>query len=370
MTAPCPGDEILAALPEGHLPAPEREAVERHAAACARCRELLLLSSVGREVTLEIPRRPAWRWRAAAAALLLAGGWALLHPPAPLEPGAASPPGGDFPAGLLGGPNAVAYLHPGIDLLLEGGGRVQCDPGARRLRAEAGRFWLGTGGGEGLTLDIAGTSLVLKDATVAVTLPHRPPTQAWQILLREAAADPDKAPCVDVLEGAVLLEGKAVPAGTRLQQEAGGKGWRGQPASQDELAALREARLTLLLALPGSPVSLGGRRVPRTYRWVTTLLSRNASTEVGLTLGVPDAAGASWYRWVAGLAKGSPGRQEVLEATWDGKRLTGRLNGVTLFSAERGALGQLLRPVEGGAWTLSVWGGSAVVERSMIQEGM
>lgn len=331
----CPSDEALAALPEGRLEAGEREAVERHAAGCPRCRRLLLLAGTAREPG----RTSAWIWKAAAAVLLLAGGWAWL--------GRRDPSSVPTPA-----PSA-SWMSQGVDLVLEKGARISGDPAGRRLRVETGRLWMSAGGEEPVTLEAGGIRLTLKAGQVAVQAPEAP----RDLLMREAGAA-EGVPVAWVLEGTAWLDGRSLPAGSSVLEN---REIRTFPES--EAQALRKARMAALLALPGTAV---GSEVPSAYRWVNVLKARRESTEVGLVLGIPGPSGPSWYRWVVGLARGGSGSEEVLEAAWDGNRLTGRLNGVTVFSAGRRELDRMLLPVEPGGWQVSVWGGAASVESSRM----
>lgn len=69
-------EEDLVALLDGELPLPERTAVERHVAACARCTELLSRHERARQaLAAELAREPEpslpalqWRLRPAATA--------------------------------------------------------------------------------------------------------------------------------------------------------------------------------------------------------------------------------------------------------------------------------------------------------------
>ena len=68
------------------------------------------------------------------------------------------------------------------------------------------------------------------------------------------------------------------------------------------------------------------------------------------------------------MAGGSALPREVLEVLWDGERLRGRLDGRLLFSASAGEMDRVLKPVAGGRWEISVWGGEATIARSRMLE--
>lgn len=395
MTQPsaCPDLEKLAAYREGGLAPAERQAVLRHCIACGDCRRILAGFSLARGSSIlpasRAGRRPAWAG-AAAAALLVAVGWlgwrASTPPPAGPFPDIASLPElpvGALPAGSLGSPEAPrSYLAPGTELLLQAGGRVSSLEDGRRLRAEAGDFWL-EASGPALPLELPGATLTLAQGGGAlfVSLAQTPPKAG--LLLREAQAGTSGITKVWILRGEAELQlgGRVLPlpAATRLLlgPEASPEGWTLAPIPSQELEALEQIRALAVASLGGQelvppglrlgedrPSAGSSRSVPPVYRWVSVLKGREPSAELELTLGI----GGAWYRWTVGLAAQPPRPREVVEVVWDGERLKGRVNGRQAFSLPRQKLEGPLSRALNDAWSLSVWGGSVTVEQSVLQE--
>ncbi len=376
----CPDPEILAAYQEGRLPEGEARAFEAHAAGCLDCRQALRLMAEASAKPLSLHprgRRLAW---AAAALLLMAVAWGLrsrsyLSQPPPSVPHAAP---GALPAGILGASAVpVAYLVPGSELVLEAGARLEVREGGHDLRPLGGKSWLRAWGGAPLRLEMPGGRFILRQGFVQVSLP---PPPAWSGLLRSAQAETQGPVEMVVLEG--VLEGEGAGRfgrATRLRLEEGG--WRAGPLPETEVDGLRGEIARTLARFPGREVFPEGLRVPgggirsqallpasAAYRWVTVLASRSRETELGLTLALPDPHGrVTWHEWVVGLAASGTGSPQVVEVSWDGERLSGRVDGVLRFSALPGS-GRLLRPAAAGGWGLTVWGGEVVLGRSVLQE--
>lgn len=387
----CPDPETLAAYQEGRLPDGEARAFERHAAGCPDCRQTLRLMAEAKPVPLFFrPRVRSLTW-AAAALLLLAGAWGFRPGPQPSRPGRSPrsvPPAapGAFPSGILGTSSPVAYPVPGAELVLGAGARLEVreEEGAGlSLLPRGGKSWLRVWGETPLRLEVPGGRFILREGFVQVSLPSPPP--AWSGLLRSAqAASQDPVEMV-VLEG--TLEGEdsgRFGRGTRLRLEQGG--WRAGHLPAAAVNGLLREFAGTLAELPGREVFPEGLRVPGggvrsqvvlpaspAYRWVTVLASRSAATELGLTVALPDSSGrVTWHEWVVGLAASGTGPSQVIprviEVSWDGGRLSGRVDGVLRFSAPSESA-RLLRPVAAGeGWGLTVWGGEVVLGRSVLQE--
>lgn len=385
MTPPCPLPGEISAYQEGALPPAESERLERHGLDCLRCREaLLLLGSADGGVELPedalrclagIRAKPLRLWRAAAAALLLAlglGWW--LRPEAPQSPRSVPIPapteaGRAFPSGRL---EAGTYLAAGADLLLAPGARAASE-GSRRLRPETGMLWLEVSRGEPATLLLPGAVLTLDRGAVAVSLPKA----QGLAFLSEAWAGEEPSARVWVLWGEAELE-----AGDHRSRLEGGmhlspEGWLPTPAGDAGLAALEAARQSALLSLPGRAVfvpglALSGRHPEARasgwdggpYRWATAITQRDPATELRVTL----AAGGRWFDWTAGLASRPPRARELVEVVWDGEWLTGRVDGRVVFSADAARAGEVLEQASREGWGLGVWGGSATVAQSTLQE--
>lgn len=399
----CPGPGVLSSYRSGLLDEPSREALERHAEACAACQDALWVLGASLETGEPDPlseatldrlvalarRRPARRWgswpaAAAAALLLAAAGWHILDSsdrPAretSRNQRARLPVPETLPEGRLeAGAHPRACLAAGIDLLLEPGARILSEPGGRHLRAEAGACWLSVTRGPAATLALPEGFLELERGTVHVSLP---PARAVSCLLQEAFADEATGTCIWILEGSAVLR-----AGNRVLRPAGGRalvrtpeGWMEEACTLEVMAALRASRASLAAALPGRGLVTAGFRLdaatpearwagaePAAYRWVTVLQDRTAATELKFVF----PAGGGWHAWTAALAGRPPAAREVLELIWDGEHLHGRLNGMPVFAVAREDLSKAFGPGEGdGAWRISVWGGSATVAQSVLQE--
>lgn len=341
--AGCLDPEVLAAYREGALPASEHEAVQAHAAACPACRQVLRFLA-GRRVA---PRRTAWRWAAAAALLIAVSGWGLLRGEAPVSPPPSAPPRvAALPEGAL---DRTAYLVPGLDLVLDAGARVQAE--GRRLRLDSGRIWLDVA--EPATLEVQGKLLEIRDAAVAARVAAAPKS-AW--LFREALAGEE------ILAEIWVLRGKA--AGRKLRLVSGT--WQEGRSTAQEIMALDQARALALASLPGREAPAAGLQDSfRPWRWVTVLADRQATTELGLRF----AVAGDWYRWIAGTATMPPKPREIVELAWDGTWLTGRVDGIPVFSEARGNLKSVLRAEKDASWGLSAWGGRVTVAKStFVQE--
>ncbi len=399
MDAGCLRPETLAAYQEGRLQVSEAETLEQHALACSRCQDLLLLlgnaldaeglpvssASLGRLKTLS---RGQWPWKAVAAALLLmaaGAAWLALDPRQhQVEGGArAKAPEGMavLPEGPIGNPDLPsASLSRGVDLLLDRGARAVWAAAGRRLHAEAGSLWLEVSRGEPLRLELPGATLTLDRGSLAVFLPELPPQRlGW--LLREARAAEASEGKVWILDGEAVAKtsGRTLPLGpgTRLLLPGAGKGWQKQPCPPGEMEALREARCRAAASLPGRELLAGSACLteespslamdggaPPSFRWVSVLSGRHPSTEVGLSFRVE----GSWYQWPVGLGAEPPRAREVLEVTFDGERVTGRVNGRISFSTDREGLAKVLMPSGRSSWGVSAWGGRVNLTRSTIQE--
>src|SRR5258708_24414980 len=101
-TPGCMDTETLAAWSDDALSAREREAVESHAAVCARCQALL--AAMARTTTPLAPRRRAW-WRPSAvgwlvpltAAAVAVAVWIDMSPARLAPPAAQAPRAADTP---------------------------------------------------------------------------------------------------------------------------------------------------------------------------------------------------------------------------------------------------------------------------------
>lgn len=382
-TSACPDPETLAAYRVGGLPAADREKLEDHGVSCAACQEILVYLGHAEAPPSSVVRLP-WRWVAAAVLLLAAGGWLASRQgrqPESLRTADKQPPPPALPAGLLGDPGAPrGYLASGVDLLLEPGASLRTEEGRRHLQAAAGTFWL-EAWDEPVTVALPQATLILTRGVLRVSIP-RPASQAW--LLGSAWAE-EGVPQVEILEGAAELKAGTIrillQAGTRCALEGAPERWAPSPLPEREILALAFRRADLAAALAGEALLepglvLGKGRssagsshvVPPAYRWVTVLSGREASTEVGMTLGLSPSG--AWYQWPVGLTVKPPLPREVIEVLWDGRTLRGRVGGRTVFALARDQVGDALNPVPGGAWGISVWGGSAVVERSVLQEAL
>ncbi len=395
---PCPVPETLSAYQAEGLPPGEREATEAHLSDCQACREALLLMGDVQEIPSPppLPQRelrrlqalgvPALRWRgriAAAALLACAGAWVAkeqVQDPAHSPPvGAARAPAArvGFPLGPLGSPKApTAWLAPGAELLLEAGARVTSLP-ARRLRAEAGTFWL-EASGEPVTLEVGELTLNLAHCAIALRSWSPRSSASQGFLLKEALAEEASLSELFVLRGeAEARQGSGIlRLGTGAKLLLSLRRCVQQAAGAEELQALARAREKALVGVPGLDLVpserrvsgtggsfRGGERNPSAYRWITVLKGRDPSTELELTVGTR----GSWRQWVLGLAARPPVPREVVELTWDGERLSARLNGESLHSAGREEL-RTLRVAGQPGWALSVWGGAVTLERSKLQE--
>lgn len=330
--------EMLAAYRDGALDAPGREALERHALGCRRCRGMLLVLGPG-----EPARRAPWRiWIPAAAALLVAATLALRGEKAP----AGSVPAPQAPAFRKGAP---AYLAPGMDLVLEAGARAEAAEG--RVRLEAGRLWLEAG--RPMTLELPGMSLRVKGAVAARVQSAK---TSW--FLGEALAGEAPAAEIWILRGEATAKDKTLRAGMKLVLT--GEGWQEEAAPAEELADLSAARTLALASAPGRDPAGS----PPVWRWVAVLAKREGATEVGLSFPVDGA----WRQWVPGLAASASSR-DVVELAWDGERLVGRVNGVQRLGVEKARLAETLRAAPEPRWELSAWGGGVTVAQSRLLEG-
>lgn len=382
----CHSPEALAAYRHKPPHAPGREAVEAHVAACEACRDVVLLLGVSagtepaplpEEVLVRLDglkiHRTRWSWGVAAAALLLALplAWAVWQrqdrsrpePQVPAIPLRSAVPG--FPAGPLGSPDAGrACLAPGAELVVQAGGRVGIE-GNRRIRAEAGIFWVEVDRGEPLGMDLPGAFLSLREGLLAVALP---PSRKAGWLLGEAWAGEPSA-VVSVLRGEAELkmpgaDVRRLGSGRRLIVGFGD--CREEALPEREMTSLQEARLQAIASIPGQEArgGLPGASSASPWRWVTVLSGREAHAEVGLTFGMD----GGWYQWVPGMAALTPAPREFVEVLWDGERLTGRVNGVPCLREDPRRLKAVLRPGDREAWGVSVWGGAATVARSTLQQ--
>lgn len=400
MPNPCTDPEILAAYQTGALSPASSEALERHAASCRPCREALLLlgtrhgplpvaqAVVDRLKTLSPQPAIPLRARLSIAACLLlalgAGAWAWHRQPS------AAPGPGDREAGkpallpegfrgsmATGDGAPEAWLARGAEVLLDQAADLSLEGPGRRIHAKAGRFWVEVSRGEAAVVAMPGATLTLQQGTLAVSLSQS--RAAWSPLLREVQAAEEASGQVWVLEGQAQarLGDRLVALKTGDGLSLSSRGWDPVRASEADMASWWEARASVAASLPGralfsTGIPLDGRtpsiaasgEAPPAYRWVTVLTGRDADTEVGLTLGVEGA----WYQWPTGLASRPRRPREVLEVTWDGERLLGRVNGRLSLSASREELGKVLIPVGTDAWGVSVWSGKAVVSRSVLQE--
>lgn len=359
----CPDLERLAAYQHRRLPLQEEEAVERHCAACADCRQALLLAIRAGDMG---PSPAAWIWRAAAGLLIVAAGWLAWKPEPQPQPAPPAPPAAKavasrpaIPEGLLGAASPCGYLAPGVDLLLSAGARVRSE--GSRLRGESGRFWLEASGSP-VTLALPGGELLLEEGALAVSVT---PVRA-SVLFREALAGEEAPVQVWVLRGEASLRVQGVAETlTALQKlEIGPLGFQALPFPESKILELARERALAAAAVPGRALA-EDLPVPPAWRWVTVLSARSEGTEVGLSFGM----GEAWHRWTAGLGGTPPAGQEVLELTWDGERLVGRLDGIPRFSATRDQARQLLGTPDSPRWGISVWGGAATVVSSVLQEG-
>lgn len=363
MTDACPEPADFAAYQDGALKPDRREALERHWETCAPCRDFLRLLGQAAEEPAVVP----WRWATAAALLVsVVLGWVLQRQAATPSGGELRPvpvqvhAAGRFPQGLLEARQAsLARLMDGAEIVLQAPSRVRVE-GARRLRAEAGTFWVEVTAGASLTVDLPGATLLLRRGALAVSLPESRQA-SW--LLPEALAE-DASAKVWVLRGDAELSatGTLLPAMTRL--EMGPAGWTQAPCPPAEILEMTKAMALAAASAPGLEV-VPDLPVPAAYRWVVALSGRDPSAEVALTFGTE----AGWHRWVAGLGAFPPSAREVLEVIWDGRGFTGRLNGVPLVSVARDRVGGFLLPAERPRWGISVRGGAATVVRSILQEG-
>ena len=366
---PCPSQERLSAYGEGGLSPGDREALERHAAACPDCMEFLL--HLGRALeTSETSARPAWVWRAAAIALVVCAipGWMLLRSDKPAmhpEAGQAAPNLDLLPEGALGSPETpCAYLNRGIDLMLTAGARAMSQP-TGRLRLETGTLWLEARGRENpAILEIGAHALIVREGALCARRVE-PRRTACAFLIREARAGDDVSAEVWILDGTAQLEAgvgiRSVVAGVKLLLTP--SGWVEARTSQEELEGLREERLLAAAALSGrDPLSGTVGPAPGPYRWVTTLTAREPSAELKLTLPIEGV----WYDWVIGMASAPARAKEVVEVTWDGSRMTGCVNGRLLFSCRREELARLLPPSGDRSWKLSAWNGKVAVSQSRL----
>ncbi len=402
--AVCYDPGTLAAYQDGALATTFREAVEGDAESCLRCQGLLFLLGAATDETLPAPsvegpwdallalaprRAPTvrrWTWGVAAALLLLALAVGRMargpgdRSTAPETTGSmAGEASSGFPEGILGaGPGASRdYLARGTSLLLGEDARVRVSGKGRSLRAEAGTFWLEASGPREIQVALPDTRLTLKEASLAVSiLPLAKEAGSW--LVREALAGEGTYATVWVLEGQIDLDQgdrrRHAVAGTKLVEKPGGTGWVQANLSEKERTDLEESRLRAATAAgsallpPGLRLAGTGNTacaqggIPPSYRWVTVLVDRGPTTELGLTLG----AAGRWYRWVPSLAGHSPKPQEVVEIVWDGETLTGRVNGRRELTVDRSGLDRILSVVSRPAWELAVWGGSVTVARSTL----
>ncbi len=406
MKNPCPPPGTLSAYQAGLLEEAPREALESHAGTCPACQEALLLLGAAGQAPQDPPLpetvyarleslRPATGspfrfWRAAAAVLLAALGFWLLPAKSPPPRGEAgsdhpkSPAGGEarsFPRGRLdAGRESRAFLASGAELLLEPGARAACEAGSRGLRLEGGTCWLEVTRGEAAALRLPRGELVLERGLAKVTLAALPQAVSWHWLLGEAQAEETSQATVWVMEGEATIRegGRVLRTGPGRRLSLTSRGWQEAPCTPEESEGLWEARSAAAAALAGRALLPAGSRLdgnaprlqaegsfPAAYRWVTVLQERSAATEVRFVL----PADGTWHSWTAALAGRSPAPREVVEVVWDGEFLRGRLNGRPVFSVGRESLAGTFTPVaRGGAWGISVWGGSVTVEKSVLEE--
>lgn len=368
----CPPPETLADYhhcpPEGSA----REALEVHAAACPRCRQLLVLLASAEEAEPYQPSAEtlsrwtglaapsgAWGWRAAAAALLLAAaglGW-LLNP-------SSAPPSASTPPQVRGGlPDAegdrAGILGSATLLTLKAGSRMSPLPGGSvpGVRLDAGALWVEAPGEE--VLLAAGEARIALRQGVVLLECRAARASAW---LPSAHADQDPGWRLCVVEGEATLRLKdgerRVPAGRQVR---GGEGdpaegpcpplvWKGEAAWQE----VGEAPVSVqagFLALGEVPAG--------DYVW-EALLRREAVTGVSVRLRL-DGKGVSIPLGGA-LLQGGPGLLRVRAAFRDG-HLRLQAGSQEVFS---GSAGEALRrfPPAPAACGVQSWGGLLEVRQA------
>lgn len=277
-------------------------------------------------------RSPHWPWAAAAAILLLAGGFGvreILGPSASLPPPFLSLPApGHQP--LAG---ALALLPGGGRLELSGEAAVRLSDDGEALVLSRGRCWLETGDLP-VRVDVAGGLRVSAGAELELRVLDEGPGLA-SLLLGQALAGEGASLEISVLAGTVEGAGLRIPAGRKVRLGAGGaaapeplgeadlsriEGWR---AERLEGVASRRQRQGLRLE-PGLPLAIaeeeGDPAAPRVL--AAGLRARGAH----LLLRMPGAAGVSignlpalrdgaWHRLAVRAGDGR------VEAFLDGRRI-------------------------------------------------
>lgn len=239
MRCPCPDPEALGAYAEGTLAPAALQALEDHLADCPACRRAAV-------VLARRPGAPAWRWGAAAAAVLLLVAWASRSPEQPAQIPAAVP--GPFPVPRPPAPAAGEVLEAassprtwglpgGARIALDAGGLAALDEGGIRL--ERGTLWVQASSSFRIRTALGE---VLLDGAECLVFLEKPPSAAR--LLREALAETDGLQVVSLKGKAVLVQG-AERREIQAIQGAAAPAW---------LESLRETRL-----LPGNLLEDRGR---------------------------------------------------------------------------------------------------------------